>query len=329
MKRVWIYLSNTFETNTRKAFLKMLKIANDHLSRLNGDKGDADILAMWTAFSPLVILYQNLYSTWEAAVNFRASQTFILLETFKSLSKPWIRDWMNKTQAIFPEDSPQDKALYPQRKALFQVGSYEGRIIAVNSLATMMGKFPELKKIKADVEAKYQELLDARDAQKQAMQAEEKADGELEAQRLLLVEELFGNLGLLMHKYRKNPTLAERFFDLRLLRRSSTNADTTFSQEGMVDGATSIVVAIPKKFELGINASFVVNNSGGGGELHIFFAESAAATDSPNKAIVLPGESVEAKAGELGWNTGKAILIIRNVGEITAEYSLTAMEAVG
>lgn len=35
-----------------------------------------------------------------------------------------------------------------------------------------------------------------------------------------------------------------------------------------------------------------------------------------------------AKAGEMGWNVGKSILIVRNVGTITSEFEVTGMEAV-
>ena len=35
-----------------------------------------------------------------------------------------------------------------------------------------------------------------------------------------------------------------------------------------------------------------------------------------------------AKAGEMGWNVGKSILIVRNMGTITSEFEVTGMEAV-
>ncbi len=329
MKRIWFYLSNTFEINTRKAFAKMLKIGNDHDSRLNGDKEDPDILALWTFFNPLILVYRNLFSLWQSSFSFRMSKTLILADTFKLLAKPWIREWQVKVHNIFPEDSPQDKALFPQKKAPFQSINYEERIIAVNTLANSMAAYPELADIKKDVEDKYELLVKVRDEQKQAMQMEGKRVNDLETQRKVLANALYKNLASLMVKYFEEPTLGERFFDLSLIRRSSTDSDSSFSLSNQfLDAETSAVVAIPKKFVLSIGANFIFANSGGGGELHCFFAASASATDSPTKAVVLPGETLETTAGEMGWSATNSMLIVKNVGTLTAEYEVAATEAV-
>lgn len=329
MKRIWLYLSNTFEISTRKAYAKMMKIAKDHDSRLNGDKTDPDILALWNFFNPLLLVYINLFTQWQSSISFRISKTLILTDTFQLLSKPWIREWQNKVNAIFPEDSPEDKAIFPQKRTPFQSANYEVRIEAVNTLATSLAPYPELAAVKADVESRYGRLIAARDNQKQAMQNEEKSLQDLEKQRVVLANALYRSLASLMVKYFGEPTLADRFFDLTLIRRAGTDSDATFSQSGQLNAGTSAVVVVPKKFTLSIGANFIFANSGGGAELHCFFAASASATDSPNKGIVLPGETVEITAGEMGWSATNTMLIVRNMGDVTAEYELTAIEAVG
>jgi len=329
MKRIWLYLSNTFEISTRKAYAKMMKIAKDHDSRLNGDKTDPDILALWNFFNPLLLVYINLFTQWQSSISFRISKTLILTDTFQLLSKPWIREWQNKVNAIFPEDSPEDKAIFPQKRTPFQSANYEVRIEAVNTLATSLAPYPELAAVKEDVESRYGRLIAARDNQKQAMQNEEKSLQDLEKQRVVLANALYRSLASLMVKYYEEPTLADRFFDLTLIRRAGTDSDATFSQSGQLNAETSAVVVVPKKFTLSIGANFIFANSGGGAELHCFFAASASATDSPNKAIVLPGETVEITAGEMGWSATNTMLIVRNMGDVTAEYELTAIEAVG
>ncbi len=327
MKRIWIYFSNTFEIITRKAFRKMLKIGNDHDSRLNGDKGDEDILTLWTFFNPLLLVYRSLFSAWQTAFNTRVSLTLILTDTFKLLGSDWIKSWEGKVHNFFPVDSPTDKAIFPKRRTPFQVLSYEERIIAVNTLAATMAAYPDLNDVKKDVEEKYLVLVRVRDEQKQAMQIEEKRVNELEKQRIVLANALFKNMASLMVKYFENPTQGERFFDLTLIRRPGTDSDSSFTQNGILDMETSAVLVIPKKFTLSIGTNFIFANSGGGGELHCFFAASASATDSPNKAIVLPGETTETTAGEMGWSATNTMLIVRNVGALTAEYEVTGAEA--
>lgn len=329
MKRIWIYFSNTFEIITRKAYRKMLKIANDHDSRLNGDREDPDILALWTFFNPLLLVYRNLFTEWQSLFGIRVSLTLILTDTFKLLGNVWIKSWEGKVHNFYPVDSTTDKALFPQRRAPFQSLSYEERIIAVNTLAKTMAAYPDLNEVKKDVEEKYLVLVRVRDEQKQGMQIEEKKVNELEKQRIVLANALYKNMASLMVKYFEGPTQGERFFDLTLIRRPGTDSDSSFNQNGILDAETSAVLVIPKKFTLSIGTNFIFANSGGGGELHCFFAASASATDSPNKAVVLPGESVETTAGEMGWSATHTMLIVRNAGALTAEYVVAAAEAAG
>lgn len=326
MKMTWSYLSNTFEIKTRKAFIKMLKIAIDHESRLKGST-DALIVAILAFFSPILAVYSELYTAWQASIRSRMGKTLALTNNFELLSKPWIREWQRKVYDEFDEESPEARALFPDNKSPFQKLGYDERIQAVRTLAHVMENYPALATVKADVEAKLLLLETARDEQKQAMQKVGESADALEKQRLALADALYKDLADLMGNHYQKPTDAERYFDLTQLRRSSTDADTSFSQEGQVDAETSVVISIPKRFELGINANFIFANSEGGSELHVFFAESASVTDSPNKAVVLPGTTLDTRAGELGWNVGKGILIVRNMGTMTSEFEMTGMEA--
>lgn len=327
MKRIWIYLINTFLVNTQKAFTKMLGIANDHDSRLNGAISDPDILALWTVFNPLVLAYRTYYTAWKNAISARMSLTLTLTNSFRLLSEEWIREWEGKVYNFFPEGSPTALAIFPQKRKPFQSGTYDERIQAVNTLAGSMGPHASLATVKADVEAKYAILLAARDEQKQAVQNATNASNQLEKSRVTVAQHLYKNLGTLMAKYFLEPTEVEQFYNLSLIRRASNESDGMFNQGSTVNPGSSLVIPVPKKFELSINANFIIANSGGGSELQFFFADSASMAVSEQKATVLPGESVEATAGEMGWSTERTILIVKNMGSITAEYELTATEA--
>ncbi len=328
MKRIWIYLINTFLVNTQKSPTKMLGIANDHDSRLNGAIGDPDILAIYTVFHALLLVFQNLYSAWKAAVSLRMSRTLSLTNQFRLLSETWIKAWEGKVHSVFPEGSPEALAIFPKKRAPFQKGTYDERINAVNTLSTSMSSHPSLATVKADVDAKYAILVAARDVQKQAMQNVSSASIEVEKQRTTMGQYLYKDLGLLMAKFFMDPTEVVQFYNLSLLRRSSSEADGQFNLGGTVNPGSSLVVSVPKKFELSINVSFLIANSEGGSELHFFFADSASTADSAQKATILPGESLEATAGEMGWSTERNILIVKNAGSLTAEYEMTVTEAV-
>lgn len=327
MIRIWIYLINTFLVNTKKAPTKMLGIANDHDSRLNGGSGDPDILAIYTPFNALLLVFRTLYSAWKAATFFRMSKTLSMTNEFKNLADDWIKAWEGKVYSIFPEGSPTALSIFPHKRKPFQMGTYDERIITVNTLATSMAPHASLATVKADVEAKYAILVAARDAQKQAMQNASNAAFDLEKQHVTLGHHLYKNLGTLMAKYFMEPTEVQQFYNLTLIRRASTDSDGIFNQGSPVNPGSSLVVTVPKKFAMSINANFLIANSEGGSELHFYFADSASTSDSAQKATVLPGESVEATAGEMGWSTERTILIVKNAGTLTAEYELTATEA--
>jgi hypothetical protein len=89
-----------------------------------------------------------------------------------------------------------------------------------------------------------------------------------------------------------------------------------------------MAIAIPEKFVLSIGANFIFANSGDGSELHCFFAASASATDCPQKAVVVPGETVETTAGEMGWSATNSLLIVKNMGALTAAFEVAASEGV-
>lgn len=329
MKRIWIYLINTFLVNTIKAPTKMLGIATDHDSRLNGATGDPEILSIYTVFHALFLLFQNFYTAWKAAISQRMSRTLTLTNEFRNLSERWIREWEGKVHNFFSEGTPTELSIFPQKRKPFQLGTYDERIIAVKTLATSMEPHAVLATVMADVLAKHVILSDARDAQKQAMQNASNASMLLDKSRIEVGRHLYKNLGLLMAKYFLDPTEVQQFFNLTLIRRSSTELDGLFNQGSTVNMDSSLVVSMPKNFELSINATFLIANSEGGSELHFFFADSASTATSELKATVLPGESVEATAAEMGWSTERNMLIVKNAGMKTAEYEMTVTEAVG
>ncbi|MBK8564363.1 MAG: hypothetical protein IPN76_13755 [Saprospiraceae bacterium] len=89
-----------------------------------------------------------------------------------------------------------------------------------------------------------------------------------------------------------------------------------------------MAIAIPEKFVPSIGANFIFANSGGGSELHCFFAASASATDSPQKAVVVPGETVETTRKQMGCSAANSLLIVKNTGALTAEFEVAASEGV-
>ncbi|MBI1228470.1 MAG: hypothetical protein GC192_24760 [Bacteroidetes bacterium] len=330
MRRTWIFLNNTFDINTKNSSVKMLRIANDHDSRLAAAAvDDPTLLPIWERYNAPLLVYRTLMSQRNSGKGSGKGKTQILTEKLDLLSTTWIRAWEVKVFLQYPQGTPEATAIFPQRKAPFQTGPYEERILAVNALKDSLSAYPLLADVKTDVSDKYDMLLEARDGQKQQMSLTGKFSDEVERQRLGLAELSYKNLGFLIDKFGERPTDVERFFDLALLRKSVSDEDTIFNYSDMVAAGETSAVLLPKKLELGINAICNFTNTSHNIELQFFFANNPSAADSPVKITALPGETVETTAAEAGWTPESSVLVVKNSGTMTAEFEVMLMEGVG
>ncbi len=328
MKRIWLYLVNTFDVNTKNSYVKMLRIANDHDTRLEAAKDDPDILKLYTPFHAALLVFRSLMAQWVSGKGVGKGRTQSWQESLDEMSSKWINVWEGLVHATYPRGTAEATAIFPQYKAPFQTAPYDERMVAVEALHTTLQVYPALEGVAREVEAKLALLTEARQAQKQQLGKTGLSSSKLEEQRLILANLLDDNLCALKIRYRSNPGMVENFFDLGFLRKALNDSEAIFRYNGTVGAGATAAVALPAKLAMSTHAACTFTNSSNQGELEFYFSSNASASDSPMKTSVLPNESSEGSAAESGWAPGTNYIIVKNLGQLTNEFEVMVVEAV-
>lgn len=218
MKRIWLFARNTFLANTEGTHTKALRLFRDFDSKLHAQVAtDPDIAQIYTDFDPAYQQYESLYAQRDAIAGTYKGRTLNFEQIISELPK-LLRKWEGQVHYYFPQDSPEDTELFPQRRNPFLTGSYDDRISAVNTLILNLGNYPQLTGLQAGVQGYYNTLIAARDVQQQKEGLNDHLSSLLEAQRILTAQEMLGAYGRLLYKFRQNPELVLDFIEVELIR---------------------------------------------------------------------------------------------------------------
>ena len=322
MKRIWIYLSNTFEVVTRFSFRKMLSISSDHLTKLNAEKNDPDILAIYDEVKPLYDAFRSTFSKSKANKGVQKSYTGIFKDMLGTLNEVWVPYWEGKVFNVYPKGTPESVAIFPNNRNTFKIGTYDEIMLGVETLADVVELYEPLKDLVPDVREKYGKLEEARTAQGMLKGKGGLFSDELEQKRVALAEGLYRNLSKLMAKYYKDPSQVERFFKLSLLRKSNGNGDggVTISDSVVAGGLKTVV--FPNGLKPDGATTYSLSNQSNETSLWFYFAATDSTLDAEQKVALDPGMSAEATAADLGWTAEKPLLLVRNIGSVAADFEV-------
>ena len=225
MEIQWHFTNNQFETATRGSFKRANILNNDHMSRLTAQNADPEIAALVARTITVSQQYSQRYSGWISASGTYKGHTNLVDGMLLYLSNTKIKEWDIQIQAVHLEGTPQYMMILPNRRGPFQEGTKDDRLSAVEALAITLQDYPTLPATQADVVAFGNALRTARDNQQQKEQAVINASSLLEKARHELCTMMYGNLGVLMDKYRDTPSMIENFWQLDLIRRTGQGND--------------------------------------------------------------------------------------------------------
>ncbi len=278
--RDWIYIINTFDVNTKDSNVKMLSLATDTDSKLLGQTADADILALYNLYHPVFTAYRQIYINYEIAAGNHQGETLNVQNLLSEDLQDQLRLWEGVVRSVYPEDSPEEKAIFPNKRAPFLQGTYEERISAVGALAAKLAADSNatITAYAPTVQSGYNLLLTARDTQQQKEGLLSELSSLRENQRLLLAQELWGTvLAGLMKKFKTDPEQITNYFDLSLLRETGNgeavistvellvNANSTASAGSQPAGTVSVRMTAllngPLEFGLSLDGSTFDGNT--------------------------------------------------------------------
>lgn len=224
MKRDWMPSLNTFEINTRSSHKKAIILFTDSFSKLKNENNDSTIASLVADIEPAFRKYEQLYQDKQLVDNTYESKTMGFEAILARLSSE-IKRWEGKVRAEFPEDTVEEYSIFPNKRSPFIAGTYENRRASVGVLATKLQEFPVFQTLSIEVRNFYNEMEVLRDKQQQMEGKSAQLSDLLEEARIEMCEELYGVLGVLMHKHRKNPSNIARYFDLSLLRKTNSTQE--------------------------------------------------------------------------------------------------------
>jgi hypothetical protein len=238
-KRPWLFLINTFDVNTANSNVKMLSLATDTHSKLQAQVSDNAIAAIMASYNPVYQAYRQICSNYDLVAGNREGSTLNFENLITDNLPVEIRKWEGAVRSVYYEDSPQEKAIFPNKRRPFLQGTYEDRLLAVNTLYDKLNTDSNFSTLAPQVQSFYNLLLSARDSQQQEEGTLGLLSNTREQQRKLMAIELYGALGALMNKYKANPETVAQFFDLSLLRETGlevlTNIDAIIEPNAMLD----------------------------------------------------------------------------------------------
>lgn len=229
--RQWIFLSNTFLVNTEGSFKKALSLFTDTHAKLRNEQADPDIAAMFAELDPVYQAYVTIYTNWEMTQGTYKGKTAGVEEILLEKMPVNLRLWEGAVRAVFPEDSPTETEIFPNKRSPFLSGTYEQRIMAVGALANKLTEYAALNATQLLVASFYNTLESTRLRQQEKEGDVKRLSTLLENQRIIVCRVMYGILGLLMHKYQTDTDDIARFFDLSLIRRTGVDDNETEEPE--------------------------------------------------------------------------------------------------
>ena len=324
MAREWIFCVNTFDANTRYNFKKMLTLTLDHYGKLvYAANVEPLFIPIRDSYQPLHITYQNSYAAWKAAEGIHEGSTGTVEGMLTQLNSE-VRSWEGTVRYVFPEDSPNERASFPNKRAPFQKGTYEQRISAILTLSEVLATFttqPLLVTLSTTVLTFYNTIEAVRILQTGGEIGITSKSAGVEADRKACATAMYGNLGLIMHILRETPTEIEQFWDMSLLRNIT---DNTYTESLTIDPNSIATAGLTEQEREAVTAStivFIKNTSAAGVNLKVGFAATAGVTPTTIIELV-PAEERELSASELGWSSDKKYLVINNTETETGTLDL-------
>jgi hypothetical protein len=328
MRKVWRYLSNVFETATKNSFKKMLLVLTDSYSKTEALKTDPEIEAIFNRTTPVYNDYSKAYSDWTAAKGNREGETQRFNEKMVELVDVKIKQWDAKVRAEYLEDTADYLKIFPSGRTGFRTGAYDIRINNVGALATALKSFPALAAVYTDVDTFHKDILNIRNVQTHNEELVKDASDILEEKRIAAANMLYGNLGRLMDKYRDNPLLVEKFFDLSLLRSTVNGNGGTPVPEPVTGKVAALATVTMLEGGFDANSYFNIANIGST-SLKFYTAKLPTDPVSPSAIELVPGEETYVFASELGAD-GNLFLMVNNPDLANeGEYSFMLTEEEG
>ena len=313
MSQGWTFVSNPFESGTRRNYSRAGKLGRYTTDQLTAQAASDPVLQqLHDTFQPLNAAYQQAMTAWLAAGGTKEGATLSLRQLEEAINNE-VKDWEQSIKNTFMPGTPGYEAIFPHGITHLKKGKRQDRIDRLGALVVALTGNPEFTPIKEEVSARIQQL-EATATDQGGKKGLTKTKSELvEEARVAMCIGLYAVLGGLMQRYAATPERIAPFFDLSTLR-DTEQRDFTGP---VAAGATR---NIAQRSLLPADAVILTNN--GAAALTFFFGATAAAAYNPAapSVTVAPGDSSSIPASSLGNVPADAFLMVMNAGGVAGHW---------
>ncbi|HLG36455.1 MAG TPA: hypothetical protein VI757_16375 [Bacteroidia bacterium] len=219
--RTWTFLMNPFLDAARKSRTRAIKISTWTDGALFERQADAFFGPLYLYYHPLHLALMQEDAEWLSQKGTQKGATQTVDELFDDLSPKKITEWDRMVDNIFNRGTPEYTAVFPQGHKLFQTGSKDERISAVQALSETLGAPtapPGFAPIKTDVDSFLGQLLGKRATQTGEISRTATESDETTVASAAAMTGLYKILGKCIDQFSDNPTSIEPIFDLQTIR---------------------------------------------------------------------------------------------------------------
>ena len=151
MSEIWDPLKNTYRNQLRGNFKRTFMVVTDTGNKLDFSKAEPGIGPIKTYFLPYETSYKGDYLGWKQVNNTYHASTKTVERLSDELSSEKIQRWDVLLAPHFIDNQEGYDSLFPSGHNIFQQGSYEEKIAAVQVLGASIADTEPLRPIKSDI----------------------------------------------------------------------------------------------------------------------------------------------------------------------------------
>jgi hypothetical protein len=304
------FFINPFRAVTRGSYKKMLSIGEDHKAKLLGLQADPEVAAILLTYDPILQSYKTTDQNLQSAEGTYEGKTQTVEEFFATLNREKLPYWEGQIHSIHYEGTPEETSLFPDKRKPFQTGTYEQRISTIKVLGEKcaLDANPVIVAVSVNILAFHTQIESARVLQQSQGEAAVANLRTLrESARLRLCDELYGNMSLLMHKHRSNPTEVSQYFEMSYLRTPSDSSEE-------LEVVANNVVNIKDNVQPGqVTGTKVKNTSRENVTLQLYYAASISDAPQPGDTLIELHQGVQKTLNEAELGPHKPFLNVFNL----------------
>jgi hypothetical protein len=219
MESPWSFTINMFAIATRDSYAKAYRLSNYHdaaLAKLIATNHALQV--SYDRYHPLHEAFTDKYNKLSSASGMQKGQSLNVKQQLK-LALEKLELWDITIQLIHRKKSPRYKELFPGGHKPFRRGGLDSRINAFDVLSRSIGNEIALATLKAEIDASYQLLDNARDTQESAKGTRKQRSGNLKTTCRDIMNMQYRNACWISDNFfDTRATLCNALFDLQTLR---------------------------------------------------------------------------------------------------------------